>query len=122
MIPALFAKFAADVRYWIIAGLALIVIVLAVWLQLTRARLDTAQAQNETLVTKIAAQNQAVQQWKEAGEMARLQAEVAQQAAVKVRAESNRRIAKLQAEQVPADCIEATQWAAGKAKELAEAW
>jgi len=122
MIPALFAKFAADVRYWIIAALALIVIVLAVWLQIDRARLAAVKAQNETLATKLASQNQAVRQWMEEGEQAKKQAQAAQQAAAKIRADSNRKIAKLQAEQVPADCVEATQWAAGKAKELTEAW
>lgn len=122
MIPDLFAKFAADVRHWIIAALVLIVIILAVWLQIDRARLAAVKAQNETLATKLISQNQAIRQWQEEGEKARKQAEAAQQAAAKIRADSNRRIAKLQAEQVPVDCTEATQWAAGKAVELVEGW
>jgi len=122
VIPALFAKFAADVRHWVIAALVLVVIVLTIWLQLSRAGLATAKAQNETLTTKISTQNQAVRKWKEEGERAREQALAAQQAAAKVRAESNRRIAELQVEQVPTDCTGAVKWAAGKATVLVEAW
>lgn len=122
MIAGLWAQFAADVRHWIIAGLALAVIVLGVWLQISRARLDAAQAQVEAAAAKITAQNQAIQQWQAAGEQARQQAEQAQQAAAKARTESTRKVLRLQAEPVPAECDQAVQWAAGKAGELAEGW
>jgi len=124
MIPlaTLGTKFAADVRHWIIAGLALAVIVLGVWLQISRARLDAAQARNEASAAKITAQNQAIQQWQAAGEQVRKQVEQAQQAAAMARTESTRKVVRLQTEPVPAECDQAVQWAAGKANELAEGW
>lgn len=84
--------------------------------------LQTTKAQNESLVARIATQNQAVLQWKDEGEKAKRQAEQAQAAAARTKAESIRRIAQLRSEPVPADCIEATAWAAGKAKGLAGGW
>lgn len=84
--------------------------------------LKVATAENVAASAKITAQNQEILRWQAEGERARQQAELAQQAAAKVRSESNRKIARLQVEQVPADCIEATRWAVGKAQEMAEGW
>jgi len=129
VITDLFKSFSGAVATYLIQILLGIIILLAIFagIQTVRLRwsnkdLQIAQVKNDNLSTKIAAQNKAIQRWQEEGEMARLQAEAAQQAAAKVRADSNRRIAKLQAEQVPTDCTEAAQWAAGKAAELTKTW
>jgi ribosome recycling factor len=87
-----------------------------------KKELQVSQAQNDTFAVKILAQNQAIQQWQEEAKSAEHRAEQAQQAAAKIRTESTRKVARLQAEPVPTDCIAAAQWAAGKATELAEGW
>jgi hypothetical protein len=129
VITDLLKSFSGAVATYLIQILLGIIVLLAIFAGIQTARLrwsdkdlQIVQAKNENLSTEIAAQNKAIQRWQEEGEMARLQAEVAQQAAAKVRAKSNRRIAKLQAEQVPTDCTEAAQWAAGKAAELTRTW
>lgn len=106
----------------IIAALVLVAGVQTVRLAWTKKDLRIAQAESDTFAVKILAQNQAIQQWRDEAEIAKHQVVQAQQAAAKARANSNRKAARLQAEQVPAECKQATQWAAGKAAELAEAW
>lgn len=106
----------------IIAALVIVAGVQTVRVSWVKKDLQVAKAQNETLATKIVTQNEAIKQWQTEGERAKQQAAQAQQAAAKVRAASSRKVARLQAEPVPADCENASQWAAGKAVELAEGW
>lgn len=106
----------------IIAALVLVAGVQTVRIAWLKKDLQATQAQNEAAATRIAAQNDAIRLWREEGERARRQAKQAQQAAAQVRTASNRRVARIQAEPVPTDCEKASQWAAGKAAELAEAW
>jgi hypothetical protein len=106
---------------------AIIILVILTGIQTARLAwvkkdLRVAKAENDTFAAKIIAQNQAIRQWQAEGERAGQQAEQARQAAAKARADSNRKVARIRAEPVPAECGEAVRWAAGKAGDLAEGW
>lgn len=116
------APYLVQILLGVIGALVILSGVQTIRLAWTKKDLQAARAQNEAAATKIIAQNEAIRLWQAEGERAREQAEQAQQAAAKARAESTRKIARLQAEPVPVDCERAAQWAAGKAAELAEGW
>lgn len=116
------APYLVQILLGVIVALIILSCVQTVRLAWTKKDLQASRAQNEAANAKITAQNEAIRLWQAEGERARQQAEQAQQAAVKVRAASTRKVARLQAEPVPVDCEKAAKWAAEKAAELAEAW
>lgn len=106
----------------IAAALLLICIGLGVTVEIQAARLDAAQARQESLGDKLATQNRAVTAWKAEAAKQTERVKIAAKRAEKVRTVTVERIRTVTVAAIPSTCPEAVKWGAEHAIEFNKRW
>jgi multidrug resistance efflux pump len=99
-------------------GIAIIIYGQHLQLRQTQAELLRAEANIAALNMQIASQNSAISQWKKEGEHLEMKLRHVEHELMQQRTISQQKIAEINNEKVPKDCMGAVKWGIQKAKKI----